>query len=385
MKIHRNLAAVLDAGDSRAYIASDTGFLKSVKVGTPDKPIHGLFVAKIERPKDLETVQPQIVLFDFVPVPAPILARATAIFRHVYDNYDKAEMIVLLRWKEVDLGNGRKVGRYYLDRADRVEVAAGGLDYKQSVPIVGSIHSHGSFGAGFSPTDDRWERDDTPGIYITIGNVNSPSPSIETSIGGLGVRKVVPSPKIPPEVMNAAKLSEAELKWWTETLSVKQYSRSNGFYICLGNCVTGWAKDEKAHLATGEKIVPVSEFHQKQKSSLPPPGRRVWRPRYLQGDLPLARTTTRAEESGFTWKQFKRVDNFIKFLLKHERIQEFVFLLLQEIDDSDLNEVSNLIDMELENRLDDEKDKDEWIGSPFLGAGGSGTTLGNPLDDFWRR
>jgi len=339
MKIHRTAEEMVDAGDSRAYLASSRGFLKGVKVGAPDKPIHGYFIGDVVKcPSDLEAIDPQIILFNFVPVPALIVAEATAVFRHVYHNYEGAEMIVLLRWKEIDLGEGRKIGQYYLDRADRVEVAAAGLDYTQNVPIVGSLHSHGNFGAGFSSTDDRWERDDTPGIYITVGNVNTDTPSIETSIGGLGVRKIVESPSISPEVMNSVVLSKERLDWWTKTLVVKRCSRSTGFYICCGSTVTGWSPDESwTTLKTGERFIGVHEFNQQRKTSTSLTK--------IKKFTPKTKTILAADTDSIplSLNDYKKMEKFIKFLRKKAAFGEFIFQLMSDATEEENEEIANML------------------------------------------
>jgi len=383
MRIHQSVGALVEGGDKRAYIASKSGFLKAVKVGASDKPVHGYFIGKTKIPTSLEAVDPQVLLFDYVPVPAPIIAKATAIFRHVYDNYKGAEMIVFLRWREIEVGEGRKIGRYYLDRADRVEIAAGGLDYVQKVPIVGSLHSHGSFGAGFSSTDDRWERDDAPGVYITVGHVNRDRPSIETSIGGLGARKIIPSPEIPKEVFSAVTVSDEELKWWTETLTVKDYSRSKGFYICIGERVTGWTGyQSKAQLSSGERMVPVQKFHADAKNKKEAQIRKFW-DRPLKGNQKGKVTTAvRAGSSAFTLKQYERITNFIEFLKKKDAFEEFMFLLLNQADGIGEDEIIHAVDLHCD-REDRRGEEEECGKSLFLGAEGSDTTWPKQWDGYW--
>lgn len=394
MLIHRDVASLVTTGDARAYIATKYGFLKGVKVGAPEKPIHGYFIGPVNRPTSLEDIDPQVILLDYVPVPALIIAKAYAIFRHVYENFEQAEMIVLLRWKEIDLGDGRKIGRYYLDRAERVEVAAGGLDYVQHVPIVGSLHSHGAFGAGFSNVDDRWERDDAPGIYITIGNVNQVTPSIETSVGGLGARKIIEAPTVPPEIFKSVNLSRKELDWWTETLVVKRYSRTNGFYICCGPHITGWVETKaRARLTAGEHLVAVSAYKKPAPKTIPTIAAIKKHGPALRPLLQSARSTPTTigafEREPLSPQDERRINNFIRFLSKRNLHEQFISLLVQEANDLELDEVLTAIDM-LVGLPTQEEREEAWLEhehgmSLSWDAAGLDIISGKQWDEFFRR
>jgi hypothetical protein len=393
MQIHRDVSSLIDAGASRAYIASKFGFLKGVKVGAPDLPIHGFFMGRVDRPKDLEDIDPQIVLLNHVPVPAHVIAKAKAIFEHVYHKHEKAEMIVLLRWRVTDLGNGRKIGEYYLDRAERVEVAAGGLDYIQHVPIVGSIHSHGDFGAGFSSVDDRWEKDDTPGIYITLGNVGRKVPSIETSIGGLGTRRIVEAPEVPEAVFESVKLTKTELDWWTETLVVKRYSRATGFYVCCGSRITGWVGTKSAtKLRAGERFVSVAEYKKPEPITLKPIPGLAPLPAQAPGRRPPARTAatvSAALAEPLPKRQEKRIAKFLAFLRDKDIHSEFMERLLATATDPEIDAVVNIIDMSIGFPADLEREElwqDQNPGTSSLwDAAGLDTTSGKQWDEYFRQ
>jgi hypothetical protein len=211
-----------------SYFAGKEGLGIVSKYGGPSSCAKFHIVRKVDKAPDLPEVEETINIESFVPIPKDLLSRILAFFKRVAADH-QSEAIVILGWN-------RKRNKYYIARPACATIGPGHLQYKKgkNKKTVGTIHSHGNFGACFSSTDDEHEKgtaQTAPGIYMVMGNVLS-HPEIVSSLAGMGLRKdikdLVDSGELP-----VYEMSDREYGWWLGTTQVLREieNKKTGFYL----------------------------------------------------------------------------------------------------------------------------------------------------------
>ena len=116
-------------------------------------------------------------------VPADLMGRAVGFFRAVYRR-QRTEALVLLLWSREGFGlfvPEQKVGSASVkhELADAAPPAGS--------RVVGSIHSHGSFGAGASSVDQDDEAE-FDGLHVVVGDLDRRRPSYSAAVAVDGHR-----------------------------------------------------------------------------------------------------------------------------------------------------------------------------------------------------
>ena len=174
---------------------------------------------------------------EFVPIPWKIIKQALDFFRAVYAKH-KAEGIVLL-------GFNKETKQWYLIPVEQ-EVSGAHLDYKVNGTkgAVGTIHSHPTFGAFYSGTDNH---DDQAfdGIHIVLGQITEETPKIEVSAMVNGNRFEFKPPQV---ISGIPKPIEADIThdWVDKFVKKKSYQTSRaGYYPNRGGSrYGGWDKKD---------------------------------------------------------------------------------------------------------------------------------------------
>ena len=121
------------------------------------------------------------------PVPADVTARAVGFFRAVY-RAKRTEAACLLLWRSgsFDLAvPAQKV------TAASVRFDVSGADIPAGSRLVGTVHSHGGFGAFASATDEDDEAG-LDGLHVVVGNLDRRRPAYSAAVVVDGVRFRLP-------------------------------------------------------------------------------------------------------------------------------------------------------------------------------------------------
>ena len=162
--------------DDICYIIAKEGVFLKKKVGIMDS------IAPVNTISILKSITP-IAQMHIPKIPALMFAKIVDFFNQVYTKY-QSEAIVLIFYNE-------KTKKYKIIPPTQT-VSMTSIEYKRSISIkdftmIGDIHSHASFSAFHSSTDTSDEKT-FDGLHITIGNVNSRTVSISSSIVSNGYR-----------------------------------------------------------------------------------------------------------------------------------------------------------------------------------------------------
>ncbi len=125
----------------------------------------------------------EFVDYALPPVPADLMARVVGFFRAVWRTHH-TEAAVLLTWHEgsFDLA----VPKQRVSSVSvKFEVAAG--DLPQGSRLVGTIHSHGGYGAYASSTDEDDEAE-LDGLHVVVGDFDRRTPGYAAAIVVDGIR-----------------------------------------------------------------------------------------------------------------------------------------------------------------------------------------------------
>jgi hypothetical protein len=142
----------------------------------------GLSQTKVERVAHLPAAT-EFVEYELPAVPRELMAQVTGFFRAVWQAH-RTEAVVLLSWS--DEGFGLVVPRQKVGPANlSFELAE--ADVPQGSRLVGSIHSHGAFGAYASLTDEDDEAE-LDGLHVVVGDLDRRRHSYAAAVVVDGVR-----------------------------------------------------------------------------------------------------------------------------------------------------------------------------------------------------
>ena len=139
------------------------------------------------------------------PVPADVAARAVGFFRAVY-RARRTEAAVLLLWRagSFDLAvPAQKV------TAASVRFDVSGADIPAGARLVGTVHSHGGFGAFASSTDEDDEAG-LDGLHVVVGNLDRRRPAYSAAVVVDGVRFRLPVERL---IRRPRRLVEPPARW----------------------------------------------------------------------------------------------------------------------------------------------------------------------------
>jgi hypothetical protein len=117
------------------------------------------------------------------PVPADVMARAVGFFRAAY-RLHRTEAAVLLLWRDGGFGLAAPSQRV---TAVSVEFDVAPGDVPPGARVVGSMHSHGAYGAYASATDQDDEAG-LDGLHLVVGRLDQRRPSYAGAVVVDGVR-----------------------------------------------------------------------------------------------------------------------------------------------------------------------------------------------------
>jgi hypothetical protein len=142
----------------------------------------GLSQTKVERVAHLPAIT-EFVEYELPAVPRELMAQVTGFFRAVW-RLHRTEAVVLLSWS--DEGFDLVVPRQKVGPANlSFELAE--ADVPAGARLVGSIHSHGAFGAYASLTDEDDEAE-LDGLHVVVGDLDRRRLSYVAAIVVDGVR-----------------------------------------------------------------------------------------------------------------------------------------------------------------------------------------------------
>jgi Prokaryotic homologs of the JAB domain len=140
---------------------------------------------KVDRLAHLPTAS-EYVEYALPPIPHDLVARVVGFFRAVYRS-QRTEALVLLLWE---------AGRFGL-HVPRQRVSASSVKFTladDELPagsrLVGTIHSHGAFGA-FASSIDEADEASLDGLHLVIGDLDRRAPSYSAAIAIDGQRFTV--------------------------------------------------------------------------------------------------------------------------------------------------------------------------------------------------
>jgi len=259
-----------------AYVAGSDGIYKVMRVGGPDRAAEFHVVRPARYAPSLRKICPGFFIKHLHPIPMDTLARVIGIFRRAFEEH-RSEMIVILKWD---------VDHYVLDRAKFGVIGPAYLEYYYKGRQSGTIHSHGSFAAGFSRTDDENEME-SEGIYLVIGNLNHGIPSIVGSITGAGERQRIRVNDIPDSVANH-RVTDEEYRWFMEgIMPLKEVKDKKSGFLLLNkrtDNVVYWTETEEEAIALAASefdVRPIKKSHECIKTTetvekvIPPPRPRL--------------------------------------------------------------------------------------------------------------
>lgn len=142
----------------------------------------GLSQTKVDRVDHLP-VEEEYIEYALPKLPQDLMARVVGFFRAVYRMH-RTEALVLLLWRGGSfdvLVPRQKVG----SASVRHELRDGDVPGRRRV--VGSIHSHGAFGAGASSVDEDDEAE-FDGLHVVVGDLDRRRPSYSAAIAVDGHR-----------------------------------------------------------------------------------------------------------------------------------------------------------------------------------------------------
>ncbi|HEV8054189.1 MAG: hypothetical protein H0X16_11555 [Chloroflexi bacterium] len=128
-------------------------------------------------------VEKEYVEYTLPKVPMDLMARAVGFFRHVY-RVHRSEAVVLLTWTAEGFGlflPEQKVG------SASVKHSLHDSELVSGARVVGSIHSHGAFGAGASSVDEDDEAE-FDGLHVVVGDFDRRRQSYSAAIAVDGHR-----------------------------------------------------------------------------------------------------------------------------------------------------------------------------------------------------
>ncbi|MBI5654150.1 hypothetical protein HZC53_00630 [Candidatus Uhrbacteria bacterium] len=145
----------------------------------------GLF-SRFEKADEIPTLAEQAMeaVYLLPPLPAAMTQQVLNFFREVYRRYH-SEAIVLLAYNQAT--------QEFAIVAPKQDVSAGHCKYEPNTAVpngfmlVGTIHSHGSFGAHHSGTDVH-DEESFDGVHVTYGDVGSELISVVASLAVSGCR-----------------------------------------------------------------------------------------------------------------------------------------------------------------------------------------------------
>jgi len=142
---------------------------------------HFVSTVKVDEIKELEEVKEVLFIKDgFVKIPYSLIEEALSFFRAAFEKYSSEAAVLLVFDRE---------NKEWGIKPIKQTVSGASVDYKVNGErgVCGSIHSHPTFGAFFSGTDDK---DDMKldGFHIVLGRISNSSPEIATSITSNGKR-----------------------------------------------------------------------------------------------------------------------------------------------------------------------------------------------------
>lgn len=251
---------------AKAYIPTPSGLMFYQKIGSEEGPVHFEVQKKVYQPYSVDTeegVEEGFKLLNIHNLSKDIMADIIALFRRVYDDH-KAEMIVCFGWD-------KEKKEYTLERAKCATIGPGYLAYRQEVANVGTVHSHGGFGASFSSVDDKHEMNQ-PGIYMVLGGFAQKVPSMVASITALGRRQLIKVPRL-DEVANLdlnRKISDEKYDWWMERtmLLADVKNKKHGWFVLDWKSEIVWWSELERDLGEfkepGLTIVPYAQLTEVQ-------------------------------------------------------------------------------------------------------------------------
>ncbi len=140
---------------------------------------------KVDRLAHLPTAQ-EYVEYTLPKIPADLMGRVVGFFRAVY-RAQRTEALVLLTWE---------AGRFAL-HVPRQRVSGSSVKFTladDELPagsrLVGTIHSHGAFGA-FASSIDEADEAELDGLHLVIGDLDRRAPSYSAAIAIDGQRFTV--------------------------------------------------------------------------------------------------------------------------------------------------------------------------------------------------
>ena len=200
---------------------------------------------KVDTIGGLGKIKEQLVLSEnFKMIPWEIIKEALDFFRAVYAKH-KSEGIVLL-------GFNKETNAWFLIPVEQ-EVEGAHVDYKinGSKGAVGTIHSHPSFGAFYSATDDHDDKQ-FDGIHIVLGQITDEIPKIEASAVVNGNRFEFKPEQLIANIPKSPKADKTH-EWMDKFVSKKSYSPGKGVVYRSGvhkYYRTEGSKNKKDDLAT---------------------------------------------------------------------------------------------------------------------------------------
>jgi hypothetical protein len=181
---------------------------------------------KVDGIGGLGKVKEQLALTSsFRKIPWEVIKEALTFFRAVYAKH-KAEGIVLLGYDKAE-------ERWFLIPVEQ-EVQGAHVDYKVngSKGAVGTIHSHPSFGAFYSGTDDH-DDDQFDGIHIVLGQITEEIPKIEVSAVVNGNRFTFKPDQVIAGIPRPKKEDKTH-EWMDKFVKKKTYSPRKGYHTVKG-------------------------------------------------------------------------------------------------------------------------------------------------------
>lgn len=177
---------------------------------------------KVDGIAGLGKVKEQLALVpSFKMIPWKIIKQALTFFRAVYAKH-KAEGIVLL-------GFDKKKLEWYLIPVEQ-EVQGAHVDYKVKGAngAVGTIHSHPTFSAFYSGTDDH-DDNQFDGIHIVLGSITDEMPKIEVSAMVNGTRFTFEPEQVISDIPKPIEKDESH-EWMDKYVKTKTYKSNNTYY-----------------------------------------------------------------------------------------------------------------------------------------------------------
>lgn len=177
---------ILAAGSPEATIPSLPAFVVAHDgLYLRKRSLLGVSQTKVDGAEHLPA-EKEYVEYALPKVPADLTARVVGFFRAIY-RQQRTEALVLLLWA------GEGFDLFVPDQRVSPASVSHTLDEAELPPgtrVVGSIHSHGAFGAGASSIDEDDEAE-FDGLHVVVGDFDRQRPSYSAAIAVDGHRFAV--------------------------------------------------------------------------------------------------------------------------------------------------------------------------------------------------